>query len=245
MAKKEPPGFNTPFRALKAPARRALAAVPGAAAVSSPSSKLPPVSQAPPAPSERSGDTDDDRLFEQAMRGVTPLAASERSRRASPLAPPATPPSRATLRARAQRDEALADAELVELVSRPGRLTIEKHGETVVGFSDGLDRRLLRRLGGGEFPIDAELDLHGLTRVTAAAALEKAVKRARADGQRCLLVIHGRGLNSGEEGPVLKSTVVESLAAGALGRMVLAFSSAPLALGGPGATLVLLRKTTG
>jgi len=177
------------------------------------------------------------------MRGVTPLAAAERTRRASSLAaPPTAGPSRATLRARARRDDALADADLVELVAKPGRLTIEEHGETVAGFGDGVDRRLLRRLGGGDYPVDAELDLHGLTRTAAEAALERAIKRARADGQRCLLVIHGRGLNSGEEGPVLKGAMVEALAGGTLGRLVLAFTSAPPPLGGPGATLVLLRK---
>jgi DNA-nicking Smr family endonuclease len=195
-----------------------------------------------PAPAVAS---DDDRLFEQAMRGVTPLSAAERGRRASPLpaAPGAVPrPSRTALRAQARREDALADADLVELVAKPGRLTIEEVGETVAGFSDGVDRRLLRRLASGDYAIDAEVDLHGLTRERAAAVLERTVRQAFADGQRCLLIIHGRGLGSGDEGPVLKRMVIDALG-GSLGRLVLAFASAPPASGGTGAVVVLLRKS--
>jgi DNA-nicking Smr family endonuclease len=136
----------------------------------------------------------------------------------------------------------LADADLVELVAKPGRLTVEENGESTFGFGEGVDRRLLRRLAAGDYPIDAELDLHGLRRDDAVAALERAIKHARSAGERCLLVIHGRGLNSGDEGPVLKRTVADALADGALSRLVLAFASAPAAVGGAGATLVLLRK---
>ncbi|HEX3694363.1 MAG TPA: Smr/MutS family protein [Polyangia bacterium] len=233
MAKKAPPGFNTPFRGLKPPAAPPVAA-PAPAKAS--------LKHAAPAARTASAPSDDDRLFEQAMRGVTPLSSAERSRRAAPAGAPAVAPSRATLRARARREDALADADLVELVAKPGHLTIEENGESMFGFGAGVDRRLLRRLGAGDYPIDAELDLHGLRRDAAIAALERAIKHARAAGQRCLLVIHGRGLNSGDEGPVLKRTVAEALADGALSRLVLAFASAPPSAGGPGATLVLLRK---
>ena len=233
MAKKTPPGFNTPFRELKIP-RAPTPAAP------------PPAKPAPQPPKRSAADesTDDARLFEQAMRGVTPLTAAERGRRASAIdAPSVPPPSRAALRISARREEALADAALVELVAKPGRITVEEQGESVAGVADGVDRRLLRRLRAGDYPVDAEIDLHGRDRTAAASALERAVKSARAAGQRCLLVIHGRGLNSGEEGPVLKTMVVEALSAGALGRQVLAFVSAPPSAGGAGALLVLLRRT--
>jgi len=239
VAKKPPPGFgNTPFRELKAPARPIAPPTPAPA----PGRVIAPRSVPEPAPAVAA---DEDRLFEQAMRGVTPLSAAERGRRASPL-PPAGPgtaprPSRTALRAQARRDDALADADLVELVAKPGRLTIEEVGETVAGFSDGVDRRLLRRLTGGDYAIDAEIDLHGLTRERAAALLERTVRQAFASGQRCLLIIHGRGLGSGDEGPVLKRMVIDALG-GSLGRLVLAFASAPPASGGTGAVVVLLRK---
>jgi DNA-nicking Smr family endonuclease len=237
MAKKAPPGFNNPFRDLKIPPK---APPPPPSPVRAPPLPSPPATKSR---SESNTGNDDDRLFQQAMRGVKPLTAAERNRRASAIGAPALPPPRASLRSAARREEALAEAELVDLVAKPGRLTVEQHGETVAAFADGVDRRLLRRLQSGDYAVDAEIDLHGLDRAGAAAALERAVKRARVGGQRCLLVIHGRGLNSGDDGPVLKAAVIEALSVGALSRNVLAFVSAPPSAGGTGALLVLLRKS--
>jgi DNA-nicking Smr family endonuclease len=52
-------------------------------------------------------------------------------------------------------------------------------------------------------------------------------------------VIHGKGLRSGNRGPVLKHTVNTLLRRA---DAVLAFTSARPAAGGTGATLVLLRR---
>jgi DNA-nicking Smr family endonuclease len=233
MAPKKPPaGFNTPFRELKAPPKPV------------PSVPPPP----PPAPAQvpsKQEASDDARLFEQAMRGVTPLSSAERRRRAAPLVAPAAVPSRADQRAQARRDDAMAEADLSELVARPGRLAVEEVGETVTAWADGVDRRVLRRLSAGEYPVEAQVDLHGLTRDAAAATLDRTVRRAHADGRRCLLVVHGRGLNSGDEGPVLKPMVVQALSQGPLARLVLAFTSARPDAGGAGALLILLRKARG
>ncbi len=57
-----------------------------------------------------------------------------------------------------------------------------------------------------------------------------------------MLVIHGRGLNSGDAGPVLGEAVQRVLTAGRVARAILAFTHAGPAQGGDGATLVLLRK---
>jgi DNA-nicking Smr family endonuclease len=56
-----------------------------------------------------------------------------------------------------------------------------------------------------------------------------------------VLAIHGRGLHS-EARAVLRRALPEWLQAAPLADLVLAFASAPPALGGPGATLVLLRR---
>jgi DNA-nicking Smr family endonuclease len=176
------------------------------------------------------------------MRGVTPLSSAERGRRAAPVVAPAVGPSRADQRAQARRDDAMAEADLSELVARPGRLAVEELGETVAAWADGVDRRVLRRLSAGEYPVEAQVDLHGLARDAAAATLDRTVRRAHADGRRCLLVVHGRGLNSGDDGPVLKPMVVQALSQGPLARLVLAFTSARPDAGGAGALLILLRK---
>ena len=66
-----------------------------------------------------------------------------------------------------------------------------------------------------------------------------------AAGHRALLVVHGRGLNSKDNAPVLKERLKSWLARGQIGRIVLAFSSARPVDGGTGALYVLLRRRRG
>ena len=112
----------------------------------------------------------------------------------------------------------------------------------MAAVASGIDRRVLKRLRAGQFPVEAELDLHGRSRERAREDLLRFVARVRDEGKRCVLVIHGRGLGSGPEGAVLPAMVRETLAEGPLRRHVLAFTSAPPAMGGDGALLVLLRR---
>lgn len=121
-------------------------------------------------------------------------------------------------------------------------LPIEETTQGWTARADGVDRRVLRKLRDGGIAIDAQLDLHGLTRAKALAALERFVAVSRASGRRCLLVIHGRGLHSGGDGPALASAVRQALTEGAQAGVVLACTSAPPAKGGTGATLVYLRQ---
>jgi len=115
-------------------------------------------------------------------------------------------------------------------------------GETWAARADGVDRRVLRKLRSGDPGPEARIDLHGLTRARAESALAIFLASARADGRRCLLVIHGRGLHSGDEGPTLRDLVRARLTRGAIAAGVLACVSAPPSLGGSGATLVWLRR---
>jgi DNA-nicking Smr family endonuclease len=55
---------------------------------------------------------------------------------------------------------------------------------------------------------------------------------------QCLRIVHGKGLRSGQRGPVIKNAVHALLRRT---DAVLAFTSAALRDGGTGATLVLLR----
>jgi len=234
MAKKESAGFNTPFEGLKrlrskppepAKLREPAKQQPQAA----PAKPQPVPAPAKPAPAGR-GVTDDERSYEEAMRGAVPLSgAAARGRRTSPLGAPPPPPA-PRLRAPARNDDADAEAELAELVQGSGG-----------GARDG-DKRLVRHLRNGDYPIEARLDLHGHTREEAMSALERFVVHSVGAGRRCVLVIHGRGLNSGDAGPVLGDVVHRALAAGPAARAILAFTHAGPAQGGDGATLVLLRK---
>ena len=66
------------------------------------------------------------------------------------------------------------------------------------------------------------------------------VLRARRDGLGCVLIVCGRGLHSGLEGPVLPDVAIERLSE-ELAYYVLAFCTAPRRWGGEGALLVMLR----
>ena len=101
---------------------------------------------------------------------------------------------------------------------------------------------LLRELRSGRRRVEASLDLHGLTAEKGGRALEQFLSESQLRGRRVLLVIHGRGRGSGPAGPVLGELVRERLVSGPAAARVLALSQASPALGGAGATLILLRK---
>lgn len=171
----------------------------------------------------RDGKGDERALFEEAMREVQPLAD-----RSGPAAPP---PRRRPIRRRPGTAR----------VARDARFDVEITGERLRGRIPGFDLRQVRRLETGELAPELTVDLHGFARVEARGILRDAFRQARRAGFRTVQVIHGRGLGS-EEGPVLKAALPGWLAEPPLGTWVLAFASAPPPLGGPGATLVLLRK---
>ena len=118
---------------------------------------------------------------------------------------------------------------------------IERAGETTAGIARGIDRRHLRRLKRGEVPVDLRLDLHGMDARSAKAELVRTLVAAHDRGQRCVLVVHGRGQRS-EAGPVLKGRLPRWLAAPPLDALVMAFASAQGKHGGTGASYVLLRR---
>lgn len=88
--------------------------------------------------------------------------------------------------------------------------------------------------------IDYELDLHGMTQERAVRALHTTLKRCRRNGMRSVLVIHGRGLHSSEDGAVLRDLVRAEISH-ALADIARNYKAAPPRLGGSGATIVYLR----
>jgi DNA-nicking Smr family endonuclease len=100
----------------------------------------------------------------------------------------------------------------------------------------------MRKLRAGDFSVQAQLDLHGLTREAAKPAVEAFVNKARITGHRCVLLVTGRGLNSVDQVPVLKEGVQQWLTRGRAAKQVLGFCSARPKDGGAGAVYVLLRR---
>ena len=123
-----------------------------------------------------------------------------------------------------------------------GGFELIRHGERVEGLAQGIDRQHLLRLRRGEWRVERRVDLHGLTAPEARRELVSELQDAVAEGVRCVLVIHGRGLHS-ESGPVLRDGVLTWLTAPPLAQRVMAFASALPRDGGPGASYVLLRRT--
>ena len=136
--------------------------------------------------------------------------------------------------------EALAD--LRDLVEGRGAFTIQYTDEYMEGVASGIDRRLAQRLHQGDYAVQAHIDLHGHTVEEAKVAVDRFLTSAYMAGQRCVLLIHGRGLNSKDNRPVLKEQVRIWLSHGRLSRLVLAFATAPVTDGGAGAVYVLLRR---
>lgn len=167
---------------------------------------------------------DERSAFREAMRGVTPLKAQNR-------VPPARrrPPPRARL-ARAARCDVLEESLRGELVDVAGEVEFRR---------DGVGRETLHRLRQGRFAVEAEIDLHGLTRFEAEETLKEFIGSCVARGYGCVRVVHGKGSRSGPSGPVLKTAVQEWLTRW---DAVLAFTSADRRHGGSGAVYVLLRR---
>ena len=188
----------------------------------------------PPPPRPRDAPLTDDEAWVMATDGAAPLLDRCAAVR------PATQP---IAHAQAPLDPELAAYdELRALVEGELPFDVSDTDEYIEGSTRGLDSRVLRRLRRGDFSVQDHLDLHGLLKDDAKAALEKFLSEARVAGRRCVLVVHGRGLHSKDNVPVLKESLKRWMAAGRISREVLAFATARPCDGGAGAVYVLLRR---
>ena len=103
----------------------------------------------------------------------------------------------------------------------------------------GVDRREIRKLKRGEYPVAGRHDLHGMTADAARASVQRFLETSSHKHHRCVCIVHGRGLRSPGGVAVLKARVRDYLRTH---RRVLAFADAPRSDGGSGAVYVLLRR---
>jgi DNA-nicking Smr family endonuclease len=189
----------------------------------------PPVSpQEPSAP----GRTDDAGVFRAAVADVKPLTPSGR---ATDLESPVKTGSRRRPPSRARPDPS-QELELLPEIIAP---------EDAVGGSEPLSFRRpgvrdqeMRKLRRGLYPVEDELDLHGLNQAAARDSLSEFLRVNRDAGRRCVRIVHGKGYRSGARGPILKIAVNAWLRRHT---DVMAFTSARAIDGGTGAVYVLLR----
>ncbi|MBT8089750.1 MAG: Smr/MutS family protein [Gammaproteobacteria bacterium] len=100
-------------------------------------------------------------------------------------------------------------------------------------------RRTMRKLARGGYSVQDEIDLHGMTVDEAKLRLADFIDYSVMRGNLCVRVVHGKGLGSGERGPVLKNAVNRWLRKW---DSVLAFVSTRQVDGGTGAIYVLLQQ---
>jgi DNA-nicking Smr family endonuclease len=120
------------------------------------------------------------------------------------------------------------------------RLWVERRDESVWARADDVPPRWVDDLRAGRIVPRRELDLHRKGAAEARQLLDDEIPRARRESVHCVLIVCGRGLHSGLEGPVLPDVALERLSE-ELADHVLAFCTAPRRWGGQGALLVMLR----
>jgi DNA-nicking Smr family endonuclease len=165
-------------------------------------------------------------VFREAMEGVKPIASRAR-------VPPGKrkPPPKARFTA---ADRAMV---LVESLQVPHAGEMTDTGDEISFRRSGVQDNVMRKLKRGEYRVEDVCDLHGLRVEEAKTALREFLADALAHNLRCVRIIHGKGMNSGPRGPVIKTAVNMILRKTA---PVLAFTSARRVDGGTGAINVLL-----
>lgn len=180
-----------------------------------------------PPDSGRDSPTDDMELFRRAMAETKPLRLDV----IEPLRPRRRPKA---LFSRLDERQVL-----VESLEDDIEAAESQNGDGLRFAHPSVGKKTMRRLAKGGFAVQAETDLHGLTTAEAREVLHSFVEACRRRGYTCVRIVHGKGLRSGRNGPVLKQKVDLWLRRW---EGILAFVSARQVDGGTGAVYVLLRK---
>ena len=169
-----------------------------------------------------SAGADDLDVWRRMTRSVRPLPG----RRPAPSAPPA--PQKPA--AEPEREE-----------PPPSRAGPAPAVRTAAG---GIDRRTARRIRRGALPVEARIDLHGLTREEAFRRLTRFIAESQASGRRLVLVVTGKGRRSedGMAAGVIRRETPLWLARPPNAARVLDTAPAQPRHGGEGALYVYLRK---
>ena len=107
-------------------------------------------------------------------------------------------------------------AHLRALVEGKERFEVEDDGRRIAGRRVDLPIDALRKLRRGTTPIDARVDLHGMGPAEARATVETFLRDKRVSGERCVLIIHGKGEHSPRAQPVLRGEIGAWLSQGAV-----------------------------
>ena len=167
-------------------------------------------------------------LFRNSVGDVTPI-------KATPRVPLPTPRPLPIAHQRMADEEAALQESLSDEFSIDTLLDVD---ETLSFARSGIGPDVMRKLRGGGWVTQDQLDLHGLRTDQAREALGQFIRNSVKRGFRCVRIIHGKGLGSMNKKPVLKSKVRNWLVQK---DEVIAFVQARAADGGSGALMVLLK----
>lgn len=157
-------------------------------------------------------------VFADLMRDAKPLA-----KRVGPKTAPE--PVVSPLPTHADADDQAARAELAAFVSEAIRFEVLDDGGALEGRRLDVDPRELRRLRQLSYAVDGKLDLHGHNVASARQAVERFLARRRSQGDRAILIVHGRGTHAPRGDAILRGELGAWLSQGEAARHVLAFAS--------------------
>lgn len=177
---------------------------------------------------------DETSLFREVMRDVRPLKRRK---------PPAPKGATGTALAAAPAAPVSRVARRTKPAAPPHPAPPPAPKAVALGHGDiaGLDRRTALRFRRGQLPVEARLDLHGMTQDAAYRALGSFLAGQQAAGRRCVIVVTGKGV-AREGGGVLRAAVPRWLNEAPNRERVLAFAYARQKDGGAGALYVLLKR---
>ena len=167
-------------------------------------------------------------LFRQSVQDAVPLNNNDRYYTTHRPTKKATPGALAI--DRRANPPSMSDTEVLETVTANQPLQFAQ---------PGVQNKTQKKLRLGQIPIDATIDLHGLTVEQSNLKLANFIQICLSNAWRCVIVIHGRGIRSPANYPVLKNHVYHWLRHNP---NVIALSSAVNKDGGLGALYVLLKR---
>lgn len=209
----------------------------------SPRAGTAPSASAPSRPRSAS-DADDELSFHRLMAGVVPLDQAKSRVPVTSAEGTKSPRVRSTaeeMREKARVEAAQVIDHLHQLVDDAARFEVQDDGVRVEGRRVDAPPSLVRGLRRGLLPIDARIDLHGMSAPDARERLLDFLRDKRAKGERCVLVIHGKGESVPGAG-VLRGEIAAWLSQGRAREHVAAFVTARDEDGGEGAVYVALRR---
>lgn len=195
---------------------------------------------------------DGERLWKKIAEGVKPLTETKHKRHAKAL------PREEEAAARKRAGDAAPVPIAAPRLPPPKRAPAPPGPPPLVpGHLAGLDRRSGEKLRKGQMPVEAKLDLHGMTQERAHASVARFIEAQHASGARCVLIVTGKGGRAADPFQpkavsgrftfsagrgVLKEALPHWLNEPRLRSHIIAVQPASRAHGGEGAVYVLLKR---